>query len=207
MTGPGQHPDFSTMAPASGSQLPDTQGTESSHSSPYEILTELVEFQTGSSQPSNSQPSQSSQGTHHGAFAKPPLPQIQPPAQSVHHHQSDITGLLNPMTPTETEAKNQVQTQPPTTMEPPIIETQPPFAIDDFLLDSLHRQLATRTSGLSVEQLEQVSAAVMDAIWRNKMNWNRNEVMTAVEKAFNETMADIEYMQEIMGPSQPENKE
>ena len=66
----------------------------------------------------------------------------------------------------------------------------------------LHDQLTERSSGCSVEQLEQLNAACMDAVWRTRGEWNRMVVMKAVEKAFNVTVRDIEDYQSILTQTQ-----
>ncbi|KAF2086186.1 AAA-domain-containing protein [Saccharata proteae CBS 121410] len=145
---PVEHrPDFSVAGLPGGSQLPDTQ--EPPHYS---------------SQPSGSQPSQSSQ-----AREMPPPP-------------TALSNILNTSDGTD--------------------QTAPTYICDEVQVDSLHRELTTRTSGLSVEQLEQVNATLMGAVWESRMNWNRNQVLHNVQASFNEVMKDIEAMQRLMGPSQ-----
>lgn len=58
-------------------------------------------------------------------------------------------------------------------------------------LEALHATLATGSSGLSVEQLEQVMAALMESVWQTKGVADRNEVVKAVGTAFRETVEDI----------------
>jgi len=84
---------------------------------------------------------------------------------------------------------------------------QPRFIIDNIQVKDLHQELVRRSSGLSVEQLEQVNSALMDAIWRNRGQWNRNYVIHNVTVAFNDIIKDIEYMQAMLPPSQPEEEE
>lgn len=74
--------------------------------------------------------------------------------------------------------------------------------VDEHAIADLHRQMVARSSGLSVEQLEQVMASLMDVIWQTRGEWNRTHVYAAVMKAFNETVLDIEHCQLVLGPSQ-----
>ena len=74
--------------------------------------------------------------------------------------------------------------------------------IDDKFTQMLQRELVARSSGLTVEQLEQVNASIMDAIYTTREQWNRNLVVTAVTEAFNETIADIEACQKVLQWSQ-----
>ncbi|KAK4547184.1 hypothetical protein LTR36_001405 [Oleoguttula mirabilis] len=75
--------------------------------------------------------------------------------------------------------------------------------LDPSSLDLLRAALLKNSSGMSVEQLEQINARMMDVIWKSRGDWNRNHVIKAVEIAFNEVVEDIEKCQGIAGPSQP----
>jgi len=79
---------------------------------------------------------------------------------------------------------------------------QPQLILDEAEIKNLHQQLVERSSGCSVEQLEQINAALMDAIWKTRGEWNRNTVVHMLSSAFNEIITDIEKMQEMLPPSQ-----
>lgn len=122
--------------------------------------------------------------------------QSQPASQSsqamappANHRQASIPAMLN--NPAE-GAENKSATSLPTRM-----------LFDPEYAKNILGELVERSSGLSVEQLEQVNASMMDVIWRHRANWNRNQVLRMVQEAFNETIADIEHCQKIMDPSQP----
>ncbi|KAK8249705.1 ATPase family AAA domain-containing protein 2 [Phyllosticta capitalensis] len=149
----GAHPDFASgPAQSGGSEIPDTQEA------------------FASSQPTGSQPSQSSQH-----FATPSIPHSRP--------QTAISSLLN---------NSESQEQP-----------QPKLILDESHLASLHDELARRSSGLSIEQLEQVNSVIMQAIWNLRGEWNRDIVLQRAMEAFNDTIKDIEEMQKVFPPSQP----
>ncbi|KAI2477688.1 ATPase family AAA domain-containing protein 2 [Pyrenophora tritici-repentis] len=149
-------PNFSEMMPQpSGSQLPDTQ-----------------EVTYGSSQPSNSQPSQLSQLSQHVTSMPAPAPP----------HHSNLNQILNDEEP------------------------KPQLIIDDGLVTDLHEKLVQSTSGCSLEQLEQINAALMDAIWKHRADYNRNVVLKEVTEAFNTIIKDIQTMQEILKSSQEEEE-
>jgi hypothetical protein len=164
--------NFSDMIPlASGSQLPDTQGLSSSY---LQILRpqrfsanfpSTSEVHYVSSQPSNSQPSQSS------------MPAPAPPRHT------NLGSILNDDT------------------------TSPQLIVDDKQINEFHDLIVSRTSGCSLEQLEQITAALMDAIWKQRDNWNRNVVLHRVMDAFNEIIADIDAMQAILALSHGEEEE
>jgi hypothetical protein len=99
-------------------------------------------------------------------------------------HRASIHNLLNSNTPEE----------PP---QPP-----PTYVIDQRFAENLHRELVARSSGLTVEQLEQVNASIMDAIYSTRELWNRNLAITAVTDAFNATVSDIEACQKVLQWSQ-----
>ncbi|THW97218.1 AAA-domain-containing protein [Aureobasidium pullulans] len=100
-----------------------------------------------------------------------------PPPSSQPHHSFTVQALLN---------------------EPQLIQADP------AMLKSLDDQMVRKSSGLNVEQLEQVMASIMDAIWRTKGDYNRNHAASAVSDTFNETIRDIEECQAILAPSQDE---
>ena len=76
---------------------------------------------------------------------------------------------------------------------------------DERFADNLHSELVARSSGLTVEQLEQVNASIMDAIYSTREMWNRNLVIKEVSEAFNATVSDIEACQKVLQWSQEEN--
>lgn len=88
---------------------------------------------------------------------------------------------------------------------PPIFELPaskvPELIIDNERIDTIHHRLSDRTSGYSVEQLEQVNAAMMDAIWKSRILWNRNEVAEKAMDAFEEVEKDIRELQQVMATS------
>ncbi|KAH4822872.1 hypothetical protein HBH61_006270 [Parastagonospora nodorum] len=140
-------PDLQEFVPqVGGSQLPDTQ-----------------EVHYVSSQPSNSDPSQSSQ----------PQNAMAPP-----RHTSNLGAILNDDEP------------------------KPQLLLDEAQLVAFHQSLVTATSGCSLEQLEQINAALMDAIWKNRTDYNRNVVLHKVQDAFNTIIEDISVMQQILKLSQ-----
>ncbi|KAF7534827.1 hypothetical protein G7054_g5927 [Neopestalotiopsis clavispora] len=63
-------------------------------------------------------------------------------------------------------------------------------------------QLTARTSGCTIEQLEQLTREMMSEIWRTKGEHNRMKVLDAVTRVFNESINDIETMQSVFQLSQ-----
>ncbi|KAI9663911.1 MAG: hypothetical protein M1821_007401 [Bathelium mastoideum] len=192
----GDHPDFSAVQPVQGgSPLPDTQGSPSpkpwhsfSTSTDNSVNTEMLDLVNSSqSQQHSSQPSQSQQ-------QNPPQPP--PPAVPAFPRSTSINALLNdPRPPAGPSGATSVASRAP-------VAHHPSLRINTKYLAELHKELTTRSSGLSVEQLEQVNASLMDAIWKHKTDWNRDNVAVAVQHNFNETIKDIEMVQGIEDPSQ-----
>ena len=130
-----------------------------------------TEVQFVSSQPSNSEPSQSSQQS------------AVMPAPTAPRHTTNLTDILNDDEP------------------------RPQLILDDSLVNGLHRELVDKSSGCSLEQLEQINAALMDAIWQHRADYNRNAVLKSVGEAFNIIIRDIQAMQDILKSSQEQQLE
>lgn len=145
----------------------------------------------GSQMPSTQDPSVASQPNSSGSQAfedSPSSERMAPPHQK--RQPSFPHSLMNPVDEDEDDEAT----------------TSNHLILDNDQLNKLHAELVSRSSGLSLEQLEQVNAGLMDVIWSMRDNWNRNQVCHAVKATFNETVEDIETSQELMGPSQ-ENDE
>lgn len=69
------------------------------------------------------------------------------------------------------------------------------------LMGEIHDKLAKATSGYSVEQLEQVNAALMDHVWKSKSNFDRDEVARTAYEVFEDVHADIRAMQSLLAVS------
>ena len=210
----GEYPDFS-MLPGSnshGSQIPDTQGEGSgsdgrhhagvSFDSGADVYGRLKSRQNllkraltahlevpssqhssqSQSQPTGSQPQQKSQ------FSIPPLP-----PRALAAHLAIATG-----TPTAAATTTQHTSNVNSLLNPG--ET-PAYILDEKTLQAFHQQLTERSSGLSIEQLEQVYAALIGVIWDTRGKWNRNNVVLACTEKFNEVIQDIEGVQKVLQSS------
>ena len=74
------------------------------------------------------------------------------------------------------------------------IASQQPVIDEGRNFDFL-QTLADRTSGCSVEQLEQIYRELMDEIWKTRGEWNRMTVLSTLMSVFNDTIGDIELVQ------------
>lgn len=134
----------------------------------------------------SSQPSQPS--------SQPPMGP--PPATSARREASIPSLLNNPIPPTAAAGTSTRPDSPPPAPRPSLI---PP---DGDAFQQLARRLVQASSGLSVEQLEQVMASLMNAVWDTRGDWNRNKALWRVRDAFNDTVRDIEECQLVLDPSQ-----
>ncbi|KAG8627598.1 hypothetical protein KVT40_005081 [Elsinoe batatas] len=178
----GYGPDFGALPDINAAGLPDTQEQLSQitpHSSP-DVFAATTTMGPPIEPISTSQPARA--------------PQSSP------RKTSDIDALLNPST-SAPAAPTTTGTSLAAAPGPTLIPAEPD------LLASLSGELVNASSGLSVEQLEQVMASLMRAIWDTKREWNRNRVVTQVQMAFNETVGDIESMQEVMKSTQEDEEE
>ncbi|KAL2869958.1 chromatin segregase YTA7 [Aspergillus lucknowensis] len=82
----------------------------------------------------------------------------------------------------------------------------PKLIIDLDYVRDLHKEMTQRTSGCSVEQLEQINTALMDFLWRTRSEWNRSKVAAGIQNAFNDVLEDMQAVQEI-GPISQKTKE
>lgn len=90
-----------------------------------------------------------------------------------------LSNLLNPAEPAE-EHPNLVQ-------------------IPSAALHNFHSEIAAQTSGLSVEQLEQVNSVLMDTLWRTRGEWDRTEALREVAAAFNDVLRDMSEVGQDLG--------
>ncbi|KAK4637216.1 Tat-binding 7 [Fulvia fulva] len=172
------HPDFSIYGAAGGSsQLPDTQ--------PPSLASQPgAGSQHNSNSSGGSQPSASSQ-----QMGPPqPRPATRPPSFA------NISNILNKDDDDEEEGTTHDD------IDESILRASQKYILDAESLERFHGELVEKSSGLSLEQLEQVNAALMDVIWRQRGEWNRDLVWHEVQQCFNDTIRDIEELQEIMDP-------
>ncbi|KAF9236912.1 AAA-domain-containing protein [Melanogaster broomeanus] len=131
----------------------------------------------------------SGSGSHTPVFS--PLPQhlgeLQLPTQSLPAH--------SPRTPVRTLGPlpdpDMLPIVPPP-REPTRSPTPlPDFHVDEELLSNLRYQLKTRTSQLSVEQLEQLRATCLSCIWRHRAEWNRDALVHELLGVLSECLDDF----------------
>jgi hypothetical protein len=81
----------------------------------------------------------------------------------------------------------------------------PELVLDNTTLTEFHAELVKRSSGMSVEQLEQVMSGLMTTIWEGRGKWNRNTLVDSLKATFNNIVVDIEEIQKVLDPSANSN--
>ncbi|KAL0931881.1 AAA family [Colletotrichum truncatum] len=104
-------------------------------------------------------------------------------------HAPTLTNILNDSVSEDIRNSGSSSSQ----QQPVIHEGQ----VENFL-----DELTERTSGCTIEQLEQINRELMDEIWRTRHEWNRMKVVGDLTKVFNETISDIEDIQGLFQLSQ-----
>ena len=169
-----------------GTEIPDTQGmhpqmhrirrTRQSNPTRQDLIatTGYLPFSQGNV----SQPAAASEGLDRSS--QPPVPlfdEINRAPQSQERPNSQLRDILNP-------------------------EPQPSLTLPDAnRLQNFHQDFADRTSGLTIEQLEQVNSVLMDTVWKTRGEWERGKVLDAVGDAFNDVMKDMSEAGQDFGPS------
>ena len=189
-TGPDLFKFDEHQFPAGGSQIPDTQGMHFpvARFEPCRPR-QLISYDSGIdltyctdepqlSQPSNGSqaarpPNSQSQGQGLDRSSQPPVPlfkDVQQQPQSTERRNSALRDILNPA---------------PAEPKPNLI-LPTPTVVENVLVD-----FAAKTSGLSIEQLEQVNSMLMDTLWTTRGEWDRTKVLEKVVAVFNETLEDM----------------
>ncbi|KAF2209784.1 hypothetical protein CERZMDRAFT_46584 [Cercospora zeae-maydis SCOH1-5] len=121
--------------------------------------------------------------------AAPPQQGLAPPPRPK-NRVSSVSALLN----------NDDEDEGPITSETLRAEEQLIVTNEKFHI--VLSRMVDSSSGLSLEQMEQIRARAMDLIWRERANWNRDMVLVRAADVFNDTLDDIESCQEVLEPSQ-----
>lgn len=76
------------------------------------------------------------------------------------------------------------------------------LVLDENAFEDLFHQFVRKSSGCSIEQLEQINRELMNELWNLRGEWNRVSVANSLAIVFNDTIDDISNMQKILKPSQ-----
>ena len=185
---------------AGPSQFPDTQGTQDpcgsqdNQSSPMlgPFSADLtytagdIPHSQGSGGGLNSNPSQPRVSSQ--PHSQPPVPAWGAPPQSQpsdSNRRRSVSGSIHALL-------NNDGTSP---------SAASPLTLDHAYIARVHTELTDKTSGFSVEQLEQVNSACMDVVWKTRGEWNRSEVARQVIGVCDETIKDMIEVQQHFDPS------
>ena len=95
---------------------------------------------------------------------------------------SSINSLLNDPAPESSKALTTLQQQ---------------LVIDHAYCSNLLEALVSKTSGCSVEQLEQLHSAMMSEIWRTRDQWDRGRVARKIGAILDDVLDDIRMCQGV----------
>ncbi|KAI0106086.1 AAA-domain-containing protein [Hypoxylon sp. NC0597] len=114
------------------------------------------------------------------------------PAGGKSSHAPSVANLLNDPSPDE-QSPSQRQSGASSSQQVELDEGQAQYFLD---------QVTDRTSGCTIEQLQQIFREMMVEIWRTRGEHNRMKVLNSVTRVFNEAISDIESVQGMLQPSQ-----
>jgi ATPase family AAA domain-containing protein 2 len=86
------------------------------------------------------------------------------------------------------------------------ISSEKDMVLDETFMDELLNTFTKKSSGCSIEQMEQINRELMDTLWKMRGEYNRTRVAKQLLDVFNEVIKDIETMQKVLQPSQPETE-
>jgi len=67
----------------------------------------------------------------------------------------------------------------------------PDFHVSPSLVDELGRLLKDQTAKVTVEQLEQLRATCLGAVWRYRKEWDRDELVMELMKCVKEFVCEV----------------
>ncbi|KAI1313634.1 hypothetical protein F5Y03DRAFT_389933 [Xylaria venustula] len=111
------------------------------------------------------------------------------PTAAKSSHVPSMANILNE--PLEEGSQSQPQSQ-----------RVPQVELSESSADRLLTELTKRTSGCTIEQLEQINRDLMSMLWETRGEHNRMKVLNSITRVFNETMHDISEIQKIFQSSQ-----
>ncbi|KAI2465924.1 AAA-domain-containing protein [Annulohypoxylon bovei var. microspora] len=183
--------DFSTQA---------TNGVHHEQSSPVDNLIDTQPI-PGASQATSSDDSWAHSQAHgllRGLIQQPgssPGSRVQAlPSGSKSSHAPSVANLLNDSLPDESsQSQSQRQSDSSPSQQVELDEGQARFFLE---------QVTERTSGCTIEQLQQLFREMMVELWKTRGEHNRMKVLNSVTRVFNEAINDIESIQGMLQPSQ-----
>ncbi|KAI4868899.1 AAA-domain-containing protein [Hypoxylon rubiginosum] len=108
-------------------------------------------------------------------------------------HAPSMANLLNDPSPEEQSQSQRQSGSSAASQQVELDDTQAQFFLD---------QVTERTSGCTIEQLQQIYREMMVELWKTRGEHNRMKVLNSVTRVFNEAINDIESIQGLLQPSQ-----
>lgn len=195
LTGPPEN-YLPSQGSANGSR--SVSGSSQSQSQPSHYVT---------ARPSGSSHGQG-QGQPSGQPPFPPIPHFEAPINTTQHQLSPTRPSASTSAFTTAPSKSLTHTGTHTTTQPlshilnpapsgprqpnhetaitPNLQLPTQTALANTLVD-----LTDKSSGLSVEQLEQVNSVLMDILWKTRGEWDRRLVLQTLVEGFNEVLEDM----------------
>jgi ATPase family AAA domain-containing protein 2 len=198
-----------TRAQSDGSEIPDTQRKRSRTLS---VEQKITDSETANTQITQHRPlsSHTNSQSHSQSqpLSQPPVPPFDAPTHarstSIHALLNDENSESSPDQQQPFASSNPTKTKPHSPVDAHIRDkdsNRSALAIDHDFVVRLHDNVSSRTTGCSVEQLEQVNSVLMDTVWRTRQEWNRSRVALWVGEAFNKVLEDMEECGWEFGPS------
>ncbi len=128
--------------------------------------------------------------------ATPTSSQAPPGSKSYRSNAPSVLNLLN-----DDNTQQSLNNSGSSSLSQPQPIIPPELQVSNFL-----NELTDRTSGCSIEQLEQINRELMDEVWRTRGDFNRSRVLGVLHRAFNDTIADIELCQSVPEPLSQEER-
>lgn len=105
-----------------------------------------------------------------------PIDQV-PSADSIKPDEDSIKPNTDPIDPMS-HADDSAEPIKPDTEDSPL----PEFVLPSVPLSQFAARLVSDTDGLSIEQLEQLNAALADTVWHARLEWDKTELVERLEK-------------------------
>ncbi|KAF9029830.1 AAA-domain-containing protein [Hymenopellis radicata] len=113
--------------------------------------------------------------------------------------ESSSSGAMAVDEPQEARSKSKSPEAPPREPTPPLPPPPPPrtptplpdFHVDEGLLSQLQGSLRGNTSSLNVEQLEQLRATCLGAVWRKRSEWDRDTLVRELQDLVGDFVEEV----------------
>ncbi|KAI1768661.1 AAA-domain-containing protein [Hypoxylon sp. FL1150] len=182
-----------------------TNGVHHEQSSPTENIPDTQPYPGGSQTTSSDDqwPHSQAHGLLRGYIQQPGSQQpgsfqgprsLAPSAGGKSSHAPSMANLLNDPLPDEQSLSQRQSGPSAASQQVEIDEIQASFFLD---------QVTDRTSGCTIEQLQQIYREMMVELWKTRGESNRMKVLNSVTRIFNEAIKDIESIQQLLHASQP----